>query len=136
MISKGLTASIQVCEEALEKLNESLIAIKNEPKKSKYFSFLQDTCIKRYEILFEYAWKLFKTAAEYQGSEVPGPRPAIQEALNYGWIDEGEFWADALDARNGSVHDYFGISHEDYLDLIERFAGQLPPAIKKINALM
>jgi nucleotidyltransferase substrate binding protein (TIGR01987 family) len=96
-----------------------------------------DAVIKRFEVAFEYAWKLMKAAAEYQGSEVFGPRPAIQEAIRYDWIHDPDFWADALDARNGSVHDYFGVSRDRYLEIVREFlvrAKKMTENIKKALA--
>ncbi len=91
--------------------------------------------MKRFEVLFEYLWKLFKIAAEFQGSEAPGPRPAIQEAAKYGWIDDVEFWAEVLDVRNNSVHDYFSDATAPELTLIEKFADKSKTAIKKVEGM-
>lgn len=133
MSKKKYQAAVTACRHALENLTAGLAAHAETSPGAPLRDILQDACIKRFEILFEYAWKLLKIAAEYQGSEAPGPRPAIQEAVKFGWIDDPELWADALDARNGSVHDYFGISDEAYLRLIRRFAKQLPSALQKIK---
>lgn len=121
-------------QESLDKLEESLRFLREEKNPAPKAVFL-DASIKRFEVLFEYTWKLLKIAAEYQGQEAPGPRPAIQEALRFKWIQDGEFWALALDARNGSVHDYFGITHEQYLKIMERFAKELPGLLEKISKL-
>lgn len=109
--------------------------IGREKPENSIYSILYDACVKRYEVLFEYTWKLLKIASEYQGQEAPGPRPAIQEGLRFGWIEDPEFWADALDARNGSVHDYFGVTQQEYLNIMNRFvkeAGKLSKNLEKV----
>ena len=121
MKSKKLENSVKVFEEALAKTSEALELLKSNKSDSSLYKALCDTAIKRFEVAFEYCWKLMKAALEFQGLEAPGPRPAIQEAIKFGYIKSPEFWAEALDARNGSVHDYFGISIDNYLKLINRF---------------
>lgn len=134
MSDKKLKSSLMATREALSKLRESLDALKGSKKSSQHAIF-EDAAIKRFEVLFEYVWKLLKAATEYQGGEAPGPRPAIQEGARFGWIDDVEFWADALDARNGSVHDYFGIPRERYLKIVRRFADEADAVIGKIESL-
>jgi nucleotidyltransferase substrate binding protein (TIGR01987 family) len=126
---------VETCKQALAKLDVALKLLNTEPKNSPKHSALLDSCIKRFEVLFEYVWKLIKIAAEHQGSEAPGPRPAIQEGIRYGWIQDAEFWTEALDARNGSVHDYFGISTEAYLAIIQNFSKKVPTLFKTILSL-
>jgi len=132
MTQKKIVHALNQCREALEKLAESLHVLK-KTKDNEIKEILTDACIKRFEILFEYAWKLLKICVEFQGQEAPGPRPAIQEASRFGWIKDLDLWADALDARNGSVHDYFGISHTEYVKLIERFSDEIKLLLPKLE---
>ena len=71
------------------------------------------------KVAFEYASKLMKAAAEDEGRGAFGPKQAITESVRFGWIADPEFWAKALDARNGSVHDYFGLSRDAYLKIMK-----------------
>ena len=48
------------------------------------------------------------------------------------WIADPEFWAKVLDARNGSVHDYFGISRDAYLKIMKRFVAEAEGVVKRI----
>lgn len=128
-----LIEALQVTATALARLTEGLKLFEKTSTKNPEHEALEDACIKRFETAFEYTWKLFKIAAEYQGQEAPGPRPALQEALRFGWIEDPEFWDLLLDARNGSVHDYFGVTHPEYLDLTRRFAQELPKSFDKIK---
>lgn len=132
MTKKIIEAAASAFTTALDKLNESLAAMDNS-KEDEYYTVFEDAVIKRFEVAFEYFWKLLKIAAEYEGSEAPGPRPAIQEGVKFSWIDEPEFWADALDARNGSVHDYFGISRSEYIKIVRKFAKASLTAVEKIE---
>lgn len=135
MTIKGLAKSLTAAQKSLDLLNEALEMLKKDSPDSKYRSLYIDSIIKRYEVLFEYTWKLFKVAIDYQGGEAPGPRPAIQEAIRFGWIKDPEFWALAIDARNGSVHDYFGITHDEYLEIIRRFAKETEKIMEKLKKL-
>lgn len=133
---KNLKSSTKACEDSLTKLKESLEVLEKNEADKKFFGILADAAIKRFEVAFEYSWKLMKAAVEYQGAEAFGPRPAIQEAIRFGYIKSPESWAQALDARNASVHDYFGITVVEYLKIIRRFVKETEPLIeitKKIN---
>jgi hypothetical protein len=86
-----------------------------------------------FEVAFEYVWKFLKAAGEYQGSEVPGPRPAILEAARYGWIENKAIWAGFLEARNAGVHDYFGLSSEEYAAIARNFHAEAIACLAKIR---
>lgn len=118
---------------ALAELHDGLRWLGTLKEDDAHYDIVTDAVIKRFKTLFEYVWKLLKWAAEYQGVEAPGPRPAIQEAVRFGWIDDPEFWVDVLDARNGSVHDYFGIEVSAYLSLIHRFADDVTRVVTALK---
>ncbi|MFH1874135.1 MAG: HI0074 family nucleotidyltransferase substrate-binding subunit [Pseudomonadota bacterium] len=122
MTINNVKKTMATFKEALSKLKESLELLEANKNKSELNEICTDAVVKRFEVCFEYCWKVMKTAADYQGAEAFGPRPAIQEAIKFGWIDDPEFWANALDARNGSVHDYFGITMDQYISLVKQFA--------------
>ncbi|MFH1830042.1 MAG: HI0074 family nucleotidyltransferase substrate-binding subunit [Pseudomonadota bacterium] len=133
-----LESSITACDEAMGQLAEAigfLDGLKGAADDAEH-GIASDAVIKRFEVAFEYTWKLMKAAAEYQGSEAFGPRPAIQEAIRYEWIDDPEFWAAALDARNGSVHDYFGITRKAYIEIVKEFVAKTKKLLKKIKAIV
>lgn len=136
MKKDALKSGFIAYNDSMTKLQESLDLIKKTKEDSEFLSALEDSAVKRFEVAFEYAWKLMKLAVEYQGSEALGPRPAIQEALRYGFITDPEFWVEALDARNGSVHNYFGISVDEYLRIIKLFIKLSEKFKKQINELI
>ena len=80
---------------------------------------------KAYEVALEYSWKYLKQRADIEHLEAYSPREAIKLAGRIGLIDDVEFWLRCMDARNLAVHDYIGISREDYLLLIKRFLKEL-----------
>lgn len=78
------------------------------------------TVSKAFETLMEYAWRILKIIVEEQGLEAPSPKMAIKEAAKLHLLSDPETWLDCLEARNNSVHDYFGISEEEYVTLAEK----------------
>jgi len=133
MTINNVKKTMTTFEEALGKLKESLELLDSNRNKTDLNEICTDAVVKRFEVCFEYCWKVMKAAADYQGTEAFGPRPAIQEAIKFGWIDDPEFWANALDARNGSVHDYFGMTMDQYISLVKQFtkkAGELGESLR------
>lgn len=86
---------------------------------------------KNFESCLEYAWKYFKRMAQKEGIEPYSPRDAIKAAGKIGLIDDVEKWFDFLDDRNDAVHDYMGISDEDYLKTIKEFLKE----VKKLDLI-
>lgn len=84
---------------------------------------------KSFEIVVEYAWRLLKTMVEDQGLDAPSPKMAVKEAARLQCITDPGTWMDCIDARNDSVHDYFGISRNEYISFAEKFLS----LIKKIK---
>jgi len=80
---------------------------------------------KNFESCLEYVWKYFKRLAQKEGMEPYSPRDAIKAAGKIGFIDDVEKWVDFLDDRNDAVHDYMGISDEDYLKTIKEFLNEV-----------
>lgn len=124
--------AVQATKDSLKELGEAVQAYEKN-RRGEFETLFRDAMIKRFEVAFEYFWKMLQQAAEFEGSEAAGPRPAITEAVRYGWIKDPDFWSLALDARNGSVHDYFGITHEEYHRIITRFQKELTDLLKKFQ---
>lgn len=94
-------------------------ALKHYDENPTELNFL--TLSKAFEILVEYAWRLLKEKVEDQGLDAASPKMAVKEAARLKIITEPEKWLDAIDARNDSVHDYFGISKKEYITLAKEF---------------
>ena len=65
-------------------------------------------------------------------AEVPGPKPALQAAFKYGWIEDIEVWTGFLEAGNVGVYDYFGLSSEEYASLARDYLALARDAVKRI----
>jgi len=100
---------------ALEHLQLALKQYKTEKSE---LNFL--TVSKAFETAIEYAWRFLKRAVEDQGLEAPSPKIAIKQAAKLHFLNEPEIWLACIDARNDSVHDYFGISEKEYVQLAEK----------------
>lgn len=103
-------------------------ALQDYEKEKTELRFL--TVSKTFEIAVEYGWRALKERVEDQGLDAPAPKMAVKEAARLEFIDTPEIWLDAIDARNDSVHDYFGISKAEYLDLAKSFLKELQKLVK------
>ena len=74
--------------------------------------------VKAYEILVELAWKYFKLKVEDEGLSAPSPKEAVRKAATIGIIEDPQKWIGFIEARNLSVHDYFGLDSDSFLKLI------------------
>lgn len=108
----------------MEKLKESIQALEHALTffdKAKKDDFYYSGIAKKFEICFEYVWKYFKQRAQAEGLEVFSPKEAIKLAGKIGLIGDVEKWLNFLEDRNIGVHDYLGMSQEDYLKTIQEF---------------
>ena len=105
-------------ETSLTHLDEAVKAYRTADKKGG-LPFL--TLTKAFEIAIEYSWRELKMRVENDGLDAPSPKAAVKQAAKLGVISSPVDWLACIDARNNSVHDYFGISEEDYADLAEKF---------------
>ena len=69
---------------------------------------VKEGLIQRFEFTFELAWKTLKDYLEYHKVtlERSGPADVIKAAFAAKYIEDGEIWMDALDARNEMSHVY------------------------------
>ena len=87
--------------------------------------FYFDGIAKSFEMCLEYAWKHFKLIATQHGLEVYSPREAIKAAGQLNLIEDVEKWLGFLEDRNYAVHDYLGLSDNDYLETIKEFFSEV-----------
>ncbi len=92
----------------------------------------QDAVAKRFEVAFEYTWKCFKAALDLQGVDAYGPKDSISSALTYKWIDDAEKWIVFLETRNAGVHDYFGLSQDEYTATAKAFLTEARNSLLKL----
>jgi nucleotidyltransferase substrate binding protein (TIGR01987 family) len=132
MTSREIHSYYEITIRSLEELNRAMNYLDIDTAAKDRWVRL-DAVAKRFEVTFEYVWKFLKAAGEYQGSEIPGPRPAILEAARYGWIENREIWAGFLEARNAGVHNYFGLSSEEYANIARNFYAAAVECVKRIQ---
>ena len=105
-----LKESVAALEHALTFLGE----VKREP-------VYHAAITKNFEVCLEYAWKFLKRRVIEEGFDPASPREAIKLAGRVGLIADVEKWLDYLEDRNEAVHDYLGVSDEEYLTTIQEF---------------
>lgn len=111
-----------------EKLEKSIAALEHAlsfKKKAQDDEFYFSGIAKSFEICLEYAWKHLKKEVDEHGIEVFSPKDTIKAAGRIGLIDDVEIWLDFLVDRNLAVHDYLGISNDEYLKTIEKFLDEV-----------
>lgn len=102
-------------EKASRHLEEALQQYRRDPSDLHFL-----TVSKAFEVLVEYAWRELKAVVEDEGLDAPSPKMAVKQAARLNLITEPETWLDCIDARNNSVHDYFGIPAKEYVALAEQ----------------
>ena len=120
-------------EEKNQKFLNSIKTLENamqHEKKALHDDFSYAAIAKLFEVSMEYAWKFFKNQALREGLDVYSPRDAIKIAGRLDLIDNVEVWLEFLNNRNLAVHDYLGITREEYLASIGKYLLE----VKKVQA--
>lgn len=112
-------------DKKLEKAIKDLEHALTFEKDAKEDDFYMAGIAKCYEICLEYAWKFFKRRATEEGFEVFSPKEAIKLAGRLKIITDVEKWLDFLIERNAAVHDYLGVSDQEYLETIHDFLSEV-----------
>ena len=97
-------------EKALNQLAKALKQPRDE--------YLRDSVIQRFEITYELAWKMLKPCLEAEGISVRTPRETLQEALQAGFITDGNAWSDLQKMRNLTSHTYDESLAEQVYDFV------------------
>lgn len=98
MDSERLSERINDYLKALIQLEKAVFHPKDE--------FIRDSVIQRFEFTHELAWKMLRLRLESEGILVKTPREIMQEALQAGFIDDGNLWSDLQKMRNLTSHTY------------------------------
>lgn len=123
-------------QQALARLTEAV----QEPDPNAY---VYDAVVKRFEFVYELAWRLMKALIEYKGGGEPKfPRDVFREAFAGGIIADGEVWLVMMKDRNLTSHTYDDIHAKEvymrvknnylvhYDDLANYFAGEIRHAAR------
>ena len=101
--------------------------------------FVRDSAIKRFEIVFELAWKTIKAFLEEEHNIIcVSPKNCLREAYKVGIIDYDEIWIDMVKKRNLTAHVYKEIMADKiynelphYLPLFQKLLTMLESQHKK-----
>lgn len=108
-------------EKALARFGEVLEMEKNE--------IIRDSAIKRFELIFDLAWKTTKAMLEGKhNTSCASPRNCFKEAFRIGFIDYDDFWIELTNMRNYTVHAYSEV-------LAEKIYMGLPRALEMFKKL-
>lgn len=67
----------------------------------------QEGLIQRFEFTFELSWKTLQDLLLFRGyTDIVGPRPVLEQALQDGYIENSAGWARMLKSRNETAHTY------------------------------
>lgn len=98
MDSERLNERISDYHKAVVQLEKAVMHPKDE--------FVRDAVIQRFEFTHELAWKMLRQRLEREGIVVKTPRETMQEALQAGFIEDGNLWSDLQKMRNLTSHTY------------------------------
>jgi nucleotidyltransferase substrate binding protein (TIGR01987 family) len=112
-----LSERISEFQQALSQLRKALAQPKNE--------YIRDSVIQRFEFTYELAWKMLKLKLAFEGIEATTPRAVFQEALQAGFIHDGNLWTDLQKMRNLSSHTYDEKLAEQVYDFVSNSAVKL-----------
>jgi nucleotidyltransferase substrate binding protein (TIGR01987 family) len=110
MDSERLSERISDYLKAVLQLEKAVLHPKDE--------FVRDSVIQRFEFTHELAWKMLRLRLENEGILVKTPRETMQEALQAGFIADGNLWSDLQKMRNLTSHTYREQLAEDVYDFI------------------
>lgn len=107
---------------AIKNLAEILVMEKN--------NVVRDAAIKRFEIVFELAWKTTKAfLEEHHNATCVSARTCFKEAFSKDLIKYDDFWVDVISTRNYTAHTYRE-------KLAERVYNELPRVLKHFQELI
>ncbi len=115
------TAQRNQFERALARLDEALAMSKTE--------LVRDSAVKRFELCFDIAWKLVKSALATRDLICATPRECFEQALRARILSDHAFWFDMVKMRNLTVHTY----NEE---LAEEVYAKLPKASECFHLLL
>ena len=106
--------------EATERLNEALKKPRDE--------FMRDSCIKRFELTFDLAWKAVKAFLEDKGVSCASPLGCFKEAYRQSVVEYEDTWLELVETRNKTVHTYDEV-------LADEIYTSLPKALEQFRKL-
>ena len=106
------------CRQRFSNYEKSLNYLKTTVEKESLNDIEKAGLIQFFEVTFELAWKVMKDFLTAEGYEVKSPRASIKTAFEYGLIQDGTLWLEALEKRNLASHTYDDKILEELEELI------------------
>lgn len=106
------------CRQRFANYKKSLGHLKSTVEKQSLNEIEKAGLIQFFEVTFELAWKVMKDFLSAEGYEVKSPRESIKTAFEYGLIQNGILWLEALEKRNLASHTYDDKILEELEELI------------------
>jgi nucleotidyltransferase substrate binding protein (TIGR01987 family) len=94
------------CRQRFANYEKSLGHLKTTVEKKDLNDIEKAGLIQFFEVTFELSWKVMKDFLSAEGYEVKSPRESIKTAFEYGLIENGTLWLEALEKRNLASHTY------------------------------
>jgi len=112
MDTKRLQERIEEFFKALAQLRKAAAMPKDE--------FIRDSVIQRFEFTYELAWKMLKLRLEAEAIDAKTPKQTLQEALQAGFIADGNAWSELQRNRNLTSHTYDETLADNVYDYVVR----------------
>ena len=106
------------CKQRFANYEKSLGHLKTTVEKDSLNDIEKAGLIQFFEVTFELSWKVMKDFLTAEGYEVKSPRDSIKTAFEYGLIENGTLWLEALEKRNLASHTYDDNILEELEELI------------------
>lgn len=106
------------CRQRFANYEKSLGHLKTTVEKDVLNDIEKAGLIQFFEVTFELSWKVMKDFLTAEGYEVKSPRDSIKTAFEYGLIENGTLWLEALEKRNLASHTYDDNILEELEELI------------------
>ena len=106
------------CRQRFANYEKSLGHLKTTVEKDVLNDIEKAGLIQFFEVTFELSWKVMKDFLTAEGYEVKSPRDSIKTAFEYGLIQNGTLWHEALEKRNLASHTYDDNILEELEELI------------------
>ena len=94
------------CRQRFTNYEKSLRHLKTTVEKEDLNDIEKAGLIQFFEVTFELSWKVMKDFLTAEGYEVKSPRDSIKTAFEYGFIENGTLWLEALEKRNLASYTY------------------------------
>lgn len=120
------------CRQRFANYEKSLGHLKSTVEKDVLNDIEKAGLIQFFEVTFELSWKVMKDFLNAEGYEVKSPRESIKKAFEYGLIQKGTLWLEALEKRNLASHTYDDKILEELEELIIHMYYPLLDELKEV----